>query len=117
MEPIRTEDDWIDNHSHCVVKLGGCTYWELIMRKPKPGDSVRVPRYIWGSVVSMDTFVLEEFHYCLGFFESDAHRADSKFTPLCELLDKSPEAKVKYWSHYGEYTEQKIQLYENIKSE
>ena len=86
------------------------------MYKPQPGDLVKVPRYIWGSVISVDTFTLEEFHYCLGFFESDAHRADSKFTPLCDLLESSPEAEVKYWSHYGEYTEDKVQTYEIVKN-
>lgn len=82
--------------------------------KPKVGDIVRVPQYIFGYVVDILEFPLEEFHSCLGFFQSDAHRADSKFTPLCELIEPAPDAQRKYWSNYGDYYSSYIQTYEVI---
>ena len=85
------------------------------MDKPKVGDEVRVMRFIFGHFSHFDTFMLEEFHYCLGFFQSDAHRADSQFTPLCDLIVPSPYSTKGYWSHYGEYFNEYVTTYEIIK--
>lgn len=84
------------------------------MIKPKAGDTVRVPREMWGHIIDVCEFKLEEFHYCLGFFESDAHRAASKFTPLCDLIERAPDAETKYWSNFGEYADKYVQRYEII---
>ncbi len=90
---------------------------ERRVSKPKVGDLVRVPRYMFGRLVEMCEFKLEQFHYCLGFFQSEAHKADGSFTPLCELIEPAPDAELKYWSHYGQYTDKKIQTYEIISSQ
>lgn len=86
------------------------------METPKPGDEVRVMKFIFGRFSHFDTFKLEEFHHCLGFFQSDAHRADSQFTPLCELIEPAPDSERKYWSHYGEYFTDYVTTYEIIKA-
>lgn len=86
------------------------------MDTPKVGDEVRVMRFIFGHFSHFDTFRLEEFHYCLGFFQSDAHRADSQFTPLCELIEPAPDSTKGYWSHYGEYFNEYVTTYEIIKA-
>ena len=86
------------------------------MGRPKAGDEVRVMRFIFGDFSHFDTFKLEEFHYCLGFFQSDAHRADSKFTPLCGLIEPSPDSTRGYWSNYGEYFNDYVTTYEIIEA-
>lgn len=86
------------------------------MDKPSVGDTVRVPRYMFGRFVELLEFKLEEFHYCLGFFESDAHRAASRFTPLCEIIEPAPDSNLNYWSHFGEYHDKYVQTYEIIKA-
>ncbi|MDI9276217.1 hypothetical protein QMZ65_03225 [Pantoea sp. EABMAA-21] len=86
------------------------------MSKPKAGDKVRVMKFIFGHFSHFDEFVLEEFHYCLGFFQSDAHRADSKFTPLSDLIEPAPDSARRYWSHYGEYFTDYVATYEIIKA-
>jgi len=86
------------------------------MNKPSVGDTVRVPREMFGKIIEVCEFKLEEFHFCLGFFESDAHRAASKFTPLCDLIEPAPDATWKYWSNFGEYVDKYVQRYEIISA-
>lgn len=86
------------------------------MSRPKPGDEVRVMKFMFGHFSHFETFKLEEFHYCLGFFQSEAHRADSKFTPLCNLIEASPDATRGYWSNYGEYCTKYVATYEIIEA-
>lgn len=86
------------------------------MDRPSVGDTVRVPRYMFGRFVEILEFKLEEFNYCLGFFESDAHRAASQFTPLCDLIEPAPDSNLKYWSNFGEYHDKYVQTYEIIKA-
>lgn len=86
------------------------------MCEPKEGDLVRVINRKWYGAIDVETFTLEKFHYCLGFFQSDAHRASSRFTPLCECLDNHPEGELKYWPNFGEYWSETIPSYEIISS-
>lgn len=86
------------------------------MAIPKPGDTVRIPREMFGCIVEVCEFNLEEFHFCLGFFESDAHRAASRFTPLSDLIEPAPDAEERYWSHFGSYMDKYVQRYEIISA-
>lgn len=69
------------------------------------GDKIRVQRYMFGQYPThQEDFIIEEFRFALGFFESDAHRVMGKFTPLCDLYERGPESENKYMPNEGEYT-------------
>jgi len=86
--------------------------------KPEVGDIVKVERSYWGDSVYFTEHKLEELNFCLGFYgdsEGFGPRSPCNFTPLCELYDKSPEAKDEYWSNYGPYFSEYINKFEIIK--
>lgn len=61
------------------------------------GDRIRIKSY-YGDI---NDYNVEEFRYCLGIFESDAHRKAQRFTPLCELYEPAPEAHQGYIGNFG----------------
>ena len=69
----------------------------------KAGNKIRVQIYYMGHELEQKDFIVEEFRYCLGIFESENHRKAGKFTPLCEIYDRGPESKDDYISNFGEY--------------
>ena len=69
----------------------------------KAGDRIRVQHYMMGHRAYTEDFTVEEFRYCLGFFESNEHRQASKFTPFCDLYERGPESKDSYISNFGEH--------------
>lgn len=81
------------------------------MRRPKVGDTVRVPWYIFGRFAYFTEFKLEEYNYCLGFYK-DGPKTPCNFTPLSELYEPAPDSKREYVSHYGEIATDYIQTFE-----
>ena len=75
----------------------------------KAGDRIRVSHY-YGN----EDFTVEEFRFCLGFFESDEHRKAGQFTPLCELYEKGPESVEGYISNFGTYYTNPVQAWMDI---
>ena len=75
----------------------------------KAGDKIRVQRYIFSHPTDCEDFIIEEFRYCLGIFESDEHRQAGAFTPLCDMYESGPESERKYISNFGEYVSNKVQ--------
>lgn len=84
------------------------------MKKPKVGDTVRVPRFYFGKLAYFVEHDLEEYNYCLGFYGEDGPRAPCNFTPLSELYEAHPEAEDMYFSNYGPYKSDYINLFEII---
>jgi hypothetical protein len=80
----------------------------------KVGDRIRVQRYVWGHSADCEDYTIEEFHYCLGFFETEDHRKAGKFTPLCSLLEPGPESKEEYISNFGPYHTNLVQGWMDI---
>lgn len=74
----------------------------------KAGDRIRVQQYIMGCPTEQEDFTVEEFRYCLGFFESEQHRTMGIFTPLCDMYEKGPDSEEKYMSNMGEYVTNKV---------
>ena len=62
-----------------------------------------------GHAQYQEDFIVEEFRYCLGIFESDEHRIAGRFTPLCDMFERGPESKNSYISNFGEYTTNQVQ--------
>jgi hypothetical protein len=84
-------------------------------KRMKAGDRIRLTRYIMNAWPSgTEDFVVEEFRYCLGIFESEAHRQAGDFTPLCDLYERGPESENGYISNYGEYVSNKVPAFMNI---
>ena len=69
----------------------------------KAGDRIRVQHYMFGTRYELKDYTIEEFRFCLGFFESEDHRKAGKFTPLCEMYERGPESEDAYISNFGEY--------------
>ncbi|HBF48176.1 MAG TPA: hypothetical protein DDW91_17720 [Shewanella frigidimarina] len=86
------------------------------MSKPKAGDTVRVQKSFWGNDIYIDTFVLEEFNFCLGYYEIDGPKSPCNFTPLCNLVERAPDATEEYWSNYGPYYSDYINTFEVISN-
>lgn len=80
----------------------------------KAGDRIRVQYYIHGHPYDQRDYMVEEFRYCLGIFESEDHRKAGKFTPLCDLYEPGPESKKSYISNYGEYWTNEVQSWMDI---
>lgn len=80
----------------------------------KAGDKIRIQKYIFGCPSHLEDYTIEEFRYCLGIFESEAHRKAGDFTPLCELYERGPESKEGYISNYGPYVTNMVQAWMDI---
>jgi hypothetical protein len=80
----------------------------------KAGNKIRVQRYIWGHPCSQEDFIVEEFRYCLGIFETEQHRTAGRFTPLCDMFERGPESENSYISNFGEYTTNQVQAWMDL---
>jgi hypothetical protein len=80
----------------------------------KAGDKIRLQKYIMGHPAYLVDYEVEEFRYCLGIFESPAHRKAGNFTPLCALYESGPDSKSDYISNYGEYVTNQVPSFMNI---
>lgn len=80
----------------------------------KPGDRIRVQKYIMGHKTHTEDFTVEEFRYCLGIFQSEDHRKAGNFTPLCDLYERGPDSENGYISNYGEYYTNPVQGWMDI---
>ncbi len=75
----------------------------------KAGCKIRVFFY-YGT----EDFTVEEFRYCLGIFQSEAHRTAGCFTALCELYEAGPKSEQKYISNFGSYDTEQVQAWADI---
>ena len=83
--------------------------------KPKAGDTVRVQKFHgWTGNVYFETYTLEEYNHCLGFYNTDGPRTPCNFTPLSECYDRAPDADRDYCSNYGGIWTDYIQTFEII---
>ena len=80
----------------------------------KAGDKIRVQRYMMGYAVEQCDFIVEEFRFCLGIFQSDQHRKADRFLPLCDLYERGPESKNDYISNFGEYYTNPVQAWMDL---
>jgi hypothetical protein len=80
----------------------------------KAGDKIRMVRRFWGYRAGTEDFIVEEFRFCLGIFESEEHRQAGKFTPLCDLYEAGPESETKYIPHFGEYVTNQVPAFMNL---
>ena len=80
----------------------------------KAGDKIRVRRHFLGIETGYVDLEVEEFRYCLGVFESNAHREAGRFTPLCDLYERGPESEDKYISNFGEYVSNMVPAWMDI---
>lgn len=80
----------------------------------KAGDRIRVQTYIRNIPYDSTDYTVEEFRYCLGIFESNAHREARHFTPLCDLYEPGPESKQAYVANHGEYYTNEVQAWMDI---
>jgi hypothetical protein len=80
----------------------------------KAGDKIRIQHYIMGHPAYLKDYEVEEFRFCLGIFQSAAHRKAGSFTPLCDLYGSGPDSENKYISNYGEYTTNEVPVWMNI---
>ena len=80
----------------------------------KAGDKIRVQRYIMGHPLETEDFTVEEFRFCLGIFESSAHRLAGRFTPLCDMYERGPDSVNSYISNFGEYYTNPVQAWMDI---
>lgn len=80
----------------------------------KSGDKIRVQYYMHCHAQYTKDYIIEEFRYCLGFFESGDARTANQFTPLCDLFERGPESKNDYISNYGEYYTNPVQGWMNL---
>lgn len=80
----------------------------------KAGDRIRVQHFMMGHRSYTEDFTVEEFRYCLGFFESPQHRQANKFTPLCDIYERGPDSKDDYISNFGECYTNPVQAWMDI---
>jgi hypothetical protein len=80
----------------------------------KAGDKIRVQNYCMGRPTGTTDYIVEEFRYCLGIFQSEQHRTSNRFTPLCELFERGPESENKYISNFGEYYTNPVQAWTDL---
>ncbi len=80
----------------------------------KAGDRIKLMHYMYGLVVGVEDFTVEEFRYCLGVFESDEHRKAGRFKPLCDLYYDGPDSEDDYISNFGEYRTNQVPSWMNI---
>lgn len=80
----------------------------------KAGDKIRIQMYMCGHSLELIDYVVEEFRFCLGIFESNNHKEAKDFTPLCDLFENGPDSKRKYISNHGEYFTNQVQAWMDI---
>ncbi len=80
----------------------------------KEGDKIRVFHHIMGSRIGTSDFIIEEFRYCLGVFESEDHRTAGRFTPLCNLYEPGSESEQEYIPNFGEYHTNMVQCWMDL---
>ena len=80
----------------------------------KVGNKIRVFETMMGHVTGHNDFIVEEFRYCLGIFESEQHRLASRFTPLCDLFEPAPDSERKYMSNFGDYNTKYVQYWMDL---
>jgi len=81
----------------------------------KPGDKIRVFRYIMGKRTGgTKDYIVEEFRYCLGIFTNSEAREAGNFTPLCDLYEPGPDSKQCYIPNYGSYYSNMVQMWMDI---
>ena len=80
----------------------------------KVGSKIRVQYHKGEHPIDIKDYTIEEFRYCLGFFESEQDRKANRFTPLCELYERGPDSKSNYIPNYGEYYTNPVQGWMDI---
>jgi hypothetical protein len=80
----------------------------------KAGNKIRVQHYIHGYPCGQEDFIVEEFRYCLGIFETEQHRTAARFTPLCDMFERGPESENSYISNFGEYITNQVQAWMDL---
>lgn len=70
----------------------------------REGDRIRIM-----TLYGPEDYTVESFRWCLGFFNSEDHRAAGNFTPLCDLYEPGPESERGYISNYGDYYTNEVQ--------
>lgn len=80
----------------------------------KAGDKIRVQYFMGRHPIETVDLTVEEFRHCLGVFETPQHRQAQKFTPLCELYEPAPNAKLGYIPNFGEYYDNYVPTFMNI---
>lgn len=82
---------------------------------PKAGDTVRVPKYYFGKFSHFAEYELQEFNFCLGFYdEENGPITPSNFTPLSSLYEPAPDSEEVYISNFGSVHTHYIQPFEII---
>ncbi len=82
----------------------------------KAGNKIRVFKTMMGHVIGHQDFIVEEFRYCLGIFESEQHRLACRFTPLCDLFEPAADSERKYISNFGDYDTKHVQYWMDLES-
>lgn len=82
----------------------------------KAGNRIRVFTTMMGHITGTEDYIVEQFRYCLGIFESDEHRTAESFTPLCDIFEIGPYSEHKYISNFGEYTTNQVQAWMDLPS-
>jgi len=67
------------------------------------GNRIRIQQYCMGHPIGTEDFIVEEFKFCLGIFESEQHREAGRFTPLYALYERGPESENVYIPNFGAY--------------
>ena len=80
----------------------------------KTGDKIRVNTYFGNTPIAQQDYIVEEFRYCLGIFETQQDREAGAFTPLCRLYEVGSESEKKYISNYGEYHTNMVQSWMDL---
>lgn len=80
----------------------------------KAGDRIRITEYMMGHAIGTEDYTVEEFRFCLGIFESEAHREAGRFAPLCDMYEGGPDSENKYISNFGEYVSNQVPAFMNI---
>lgn len=80
----------------------------------KAGNKIRVFETMMGHIIGTQDFIVEEFRYCLGIFESEQHRVAQRFTPLCDMYEPSAYSKQGYIGNFGEYQTDYVQYWMDL---
>lgn len=83
----------------------------------KAGNKIRVFETMCGHIIGTQDYIVEEFRYCLGIFESDEHRKAERFTPLCEIYETGAYSENKYISNFGDYVTNQVQAWMDLPSD
>lgn len=80
--------------------------------KLKVGDKVLV-KWHNGLYPEEGVFVLEEYMFCLGYFESEEHRTMHRFTPLSDLMQPADD-RTAHMSNIGSYPIEVVPMFELV---